>query len=53
MSKLCPILNEKVVYLECLECEDKECQHPKEPESQVKDESKDPDYVDPTLIFPM
>lgn len=25
MSKYCPIINGKVVYLECLECEDKKC----------------------------
>ena len=25
MSKLCPIKNEKVLYLDCLECEDKIC----------------------------
>lgn len=26
MAKFCPIRNAKVVYLECLECEEKECQ---------------------------
>lgn len=25
MSKYCPIINGKVVYLECLECEEKKC----------------------------
>lgn len=25
MSKICPLINSKVVYLECLECEDKIC----------------------------
>ena len=25
MAKYCPILNRKVVYLECLECEEKLC----------------------------
>ena len=29
MSKYCPILNVKVVYLECLECDDKACMHVK------------------------
>ena len=26
MSKMCPIVNAKVVYLECLECEDRVCE---------------------------
>ena len=26
MAKFCPIRNAKVVYLECLECEEKGCQ---------------------------
>lgn len=26
MSKYCPILNRKVVYLDCLECDEKICQ---------------------------
>lgn len=25
MAKYCPILNQKVVYLTCLECDDKPC----------------------------
>lgn len=25
MAKVCPLTNEKVLYLECLECEEKEC----------------------------
>lgn len=25
MAKICPISNEKVLYLECLECEEKIC----------------------------
>ena len=29
MSKLCPIRNEKVIYLTCQECEAKACQRPK------------------------
>ena len=29
MAKFCPILNRKVVYLDCLECDDKQCEHPK------------------------
>lgn len=30
MSKYCPILKRKVVYLECLECEDKICKKDKQ-----------------------
>ncbi len=41
MSKFCPILNEKVVYLECLECEDKECETLKEPEQSEEDVEKE------------
>ena len=26
MAKYCPIVNHKVVYLECLECEDRQCE---------------------------
>ena len=29
MSKFCPILNRKVVYLDCLECDDKQCENQK------------------------
>ena len=25
MSKICPLTNEKVLYLDCLDCETKEC----------------------------
>ena len=25
MAKFCPVTNDKVLYLECLECEDKIC----------------------------
>lgn len=28
MSKYCPILKRKVIYLDCLECEDKLCENP-------------------------
>lgn len=35
MSKYCPIINAKVVYLECLECENKVCTH-------IHTESKQP-----------
>lgn len=27
MSKYCPVLQRKVVYLDCMECEDKPCIH--------------------------
>ena len=29
MAKFCPILNRKVVYLDCLECDDKQCEKTK------------------------
>ncbi len=25
MAKICPVINEPVLYLECLECDDKVC----------------------------
>lgn len=28
MAKYCPIINGPVLYLECLECEEKECKKP-------------------------
>ncbi len=34
MSKFCPIRKEKVIYLECLECEDRECEHPSDEEDK-------------------
>jgi|MGYP000001198275 hypothetical protein len=39
MAKWCPITGEKVLYLECLECDDKICKSPKQ-EKQT-DESKE------------
>ncbi len=30
MSKICPITNKKVVYLTCLECDDKVCKNLKD-----------------------
>lgn len=30
MSKYCPILKRKVIYLDCLECEDKQCEKKQE-----------------------
>lgn len=27
MSKICPLTNEKVLYLDCLDCETKECRN--------------------------
>lgn len=27
MSKICPISKEKVLYLDCLECEEKKCKN--------------------------
>lgn len=35
MSKFCPTLKRKVIYLDCLECEEKLCE-----ESQKQNESK-------------
>lgn len=29
MAKLCPITKTKVLYLDCLECEEKECKNEK------------------------
>lgn len=29
MAKFCPVQNRKVLYLECLECEEKECRKEK------------------------
>lgn len=29
MSKYCPVLKRKVVYLDCLECEEKPCENDK------------------------
>ena len=29
MAKFCPVQNRKVLYLECLECEQKECRKEK------------------------
>lgn len=29
MAKFCPVQNRKVLYLECLECEEKECRKKK------------------------
>lgn len=26
MAKICPVTNEKVLYLDCLDCDEKECQ---------------------------
>ena len=26
MSRFCPVIGRRVVYLECLECEEKECE---------------------------
>lgn len=44
MAKLCPIINEKVVYLQCLECDEKPCKEKnivkadgKEKEAPVKE----------------
>ena len=36
MAKFCPILNRKVVYLTCLECDDKQCKNTKT--KQIKEE---------------
>lgn len=30
MAKYCPITNSYVLYLDCLECEEKECENEKE-----------------------
>lgn len=30
MAKYCPILDRKVVYLDCLECDDKQCENSKQ-----------------------
>ncbi len=35
MSKFCPITKEKVLYLECLECDTKMCKR------QIKENTKD------------
>lgn len=45
MATYCPIKGEKVVYLECLECESKKCreiavQHKEEKENEKKKEIK-------------
>ncbi len=46
MSKFCPIQNRKVVYIDCLECEDKICKHntlresPKKKQSTTKEGEK-------------
>lgn len=38
MAKFCPILNRKVVYLDCLECDDKQCKNPKTTQKEEKGE---------------
>lgn len=37
MAKICPITNSPVLYLDCLECENKEC----ESEENNKDKEKE------------
>lgn len=37
MAKFCPVRNERVVYLDCLECEGKECQKEQIKEKEKKD----------------
>lgn len=39
MAKYCPILNEKVTYLYCQECDDKICEKEKE-ENKFNNEKK-------------
>lgn len=36
MAKWCPLTGEKVLYLECLECDDKVCKDPKQEEAQER-----------------
>lgn len=39
MAKICPVTNDKVLYLDCVECEDRECEKiPKEDIEQAKRE---------------
>ena len=36
MSKYCPILKRKIIYLDCLECEDKQCEKKQENNQDYK-----------------
>ena len=38
MAKFCPVQNRKVLYLECLECEQKECRKEKITERILTDQ---------------
>ena len=38
MAKYCPIINDKVLYLECLECENKVCKRTNTVKKQISDE---------------
>ena len=40
MAKYCPILNRKVVYLDCLECDDKQCEQPKTKQEEKGEQNK-------------
>jgi hypothetical protein len=39
MSKFCPIQNRKVVYIDCIECEDKICKNNKSQKPPQKQQS--------------
>ena len=43
MAKYCPIVKRKVVYLECLECDTKECQRPLPQDKKKKAKEKNND----------
>ena len=40
MSRYCPVLKRKVVYLDCLECEDKQCEKRQENTQDNKQDSQ-------------
>lgn len=46
MSRYCPLLNRKVVYLECNECEDKVCNKRTENVSERVPEEGSPDNTE-------
>lgn len=41
MAKICPVTNDKVLYLDCLECDDKICLKPDKAEYDHSDVSDD------------
>lgn len=41
MSKYCPIIKRKVVYLDCLECEDRQCDRKKQEKETSNEERTD------------